>query len=499
MRFKTSQQTEEFLESVFSRVGARNKAVLGRSGLFLALAQGVPTGFRPPDSQGVELNDETVVGDDLKDVVRAALNHRSGGALDENGYRQAFRIHFEYGCFRLKQLWEESSGDQANFVAALLQLSSLDAIGSETDGRLGAKNPQAVVEHEVRVQLAVNEEPWLLNAAGGNSLLIVSGAPGRGKSQLALDLLAQISQQGVRFLFFDLKGELEENPTNARQTENRERFLRLTGARYVRLISEGLPVNPLVRGKNDVENAQIASEIASLIQAFAPQLGAKQERIVREAYQALHNPDFSALARELEQRGERGVALAIIEKIAQFKLFATAENSTAMEEWLSQSQVIDFKQLGNDNETKSLAVAMILNAIMKRLNRNLPVKNNVQPLQMVLFVDEAHLLLPKEGKAGLLGSLARQGRSWGFPVWLASQDADSFLTRGDNATDFAELAECGLHFSPHSLSDGQQRKILGATYSRQLQEGELVMRRGGPIVTGRARQFWRDNGNPPSN
>lgn len=497
MRFKTSQQTEDFLESVFSRVGARNKAVLGRSGLFLAIAQGVPTGFRPPDSQGVELNDETVVGDELKDVVRAALNHRTGGSLDENGYKQAFRIYFEYGCFRLKQLWEESSGDQANFVASLLKLSSLDAIG-DVRGRFDGKRPQAVVEHEVRVQLVANEEPWTLNAAGGNSLLIVSGAPGRGKSQLALDLLGQISQQGVRFLFFDLKGELEENPTNARQTENRENFLRLTGAKYVRLISEGLPINPLVRGKSDVENAQIASEIASLIQAFAPQLGAKQERIVREAYQALRTPDFSALAEELEHRGERGVALAIIEKIAQFQLFATAENAILMEDWLSQSQVIDFKQLGNDNETKSLAVAMILNAIMKRLNRNLPVKNNVQPLQMVLFVDEAHLLLPKEGKAGLLGSLARQGRSWGFPVWLASQDADSFLTRGENATDFAELAECGLHFSPQSLTEGQQRKILGVTYSRPLQEGELVMRRGGRIASGNARQFWRDNGVPPS-
>ena len=70
---------------------------------------------------------------------------------------------------------------------------------------------------------------------------------------------------------------------------------------------------------------------------------------------------------------------------------------------------------------------------------------------MVLFVDEAHLLLPKEGKAGLLGSLARQGRSWGFPVWLASQDADAFVTTGDHATNFAELAECGVHFSPHTL------------------------------------------------
>ena len=89
---------------------------------------------------------------------------------------------------------------------------------------------------------------------------------------------------------------------------------------------------------------------------------------------------------------------------------------------------------------------------------------------MVLFVDEAHLLLPKENKAGLLSLLARQGRSWGFPVWMASQDADKFLTTGTNETNFAELAECGVHFSPHTLTDAEQRMILGGVHSSKVKE-----------------------------
>ncbi len=332
MRFKTSQATEEFLEAAFARVGARNKAVLGRAGLLLALGQGLPSGFKASDSQGLELNDETVVGDELREVVRAALNYRAGNTLDEVGYRHWFRTYFEFGCFRLKQIWEEVNGDQTAFVAALLRLCDLNQIG---EGIRAGEEPQAVVERPVLVQLTEGDEPWLLNAAGGNSLLIISGAPGRGKSQLALDLLMQVARQGVRFLFFDLKGELEENLPNPRQTENRQRFLHATGARYVRLISEGLPVNPLYRGRSEAENAQIAAEIASLVHAFAPQLGAKQKRIIREAYQALREPDFRSLATELEQRGEEGVALAIIEKIAQFNLFTEAPRAVPMERWLA--------------------------------------------------------------------------------------------------------------------------------------------------------------------
>ena len=164
------------------------------------------------------------------------------------------------------------------------------------------------------------------------------------------------------------------------------------------------------------------------------------------------------------------------------------------EEWLNSSIVVDFKQFGTDSETKSLTVALILNFLIKRLNQNLAIKNGIQPLKMVLFVDEAHLLLPKEGKAGLLGQLARQGRSWGFPVWLASQGADAFITGGDNATNFVELAECGIHFSPSSLREPQQRRILGGVINRELVKAEGALRLQGKLLVGPARQFWRDEG-----
>src|SRR3970282_1078669 len=104
MKFDTSSAAHEFIENVFSRVGARNQAVLGRAALFLALGEGVPTEFKPKDAKGVTLNDEQVFADELQNLVRAALNHRATRTLDEGGYRQEFRRHFEYGCQRLRQI-----------------------------------------------------------------------------------------------------------------------------------------------------------------------------------------------------------------------------------------------------------------------------------------------------------------------------------------------------------------------------------------------------------
>lgn len=324
---------------------------------------------------------------------------------------------------------------------------------------------------------------------------MISGQPGSGKSQLALDLLAQLTGYGVRFVFFDMKGELEDDPNNPQQRQIRSRFLEQTGADYVRFVRQDLPINPLYRDQNPAVNAQIANEIASLIRCFAPQLGANQQQALSDAYQRLATPDFPGLLLELQQNGVTGVPVALISRIVDYNLFASAQTAISPEQWLRRSLVIDFKEFGNDSETKALAVALILNFLIKKLGQQLAVKNDVQPLKMVLFVDEAHLLLPKESKVGLLSSLARQGRSWGFPVWLASQDADKFLTQGTNETNFAQLAECGVHFSPQTLSAADQRNVLGSVISQKFKKAEAALcQRGKLQTTGMARQFWKDQG-----
>lgn len=493
MKFDTSSEAHDFIKDVFARVGAGNQAIIGRAALFLALGEGVPAEFKPKDAKGVTLNDEQVVGDDLQDLVRASLNHRAGRSLDESGYRQEFRRHFEYGCQRLRQVWVESGNDQAHFVSALLKLTGGDI------GLTGVVKPvvpaMPVVETEVALKVLVDAPNWSVNGPGtNNGLLVISGQPGSGKSQLALDLLAQLTNHGVRFVFFDMKGELEDDPRNAQLRKTRVPFLEQTGARYVRLIQQVLPINPLYRHPNPTQNAQVAYEIASLIRYFAPQLGAIQERNICDAYQRLPSPDFSSLALEMENSGAKGVDLSIVQKIERFNLFASSQTAVSPEEWLNSSMVIDFKEFGTDSDTKALAVALILNFLIKKMSQQLAVKNDIQPLKMVLFVDEAHLLLPKENKAGLLSSLARQGRSWGFPVWMASQDADKFLTTGTNETNFAELAECGVHFSPQSLSPADQKLILGSVIHQKFKKAEAALRLQGKLQTGMARQFWKDGG-----
>jgi len=64
------------------------------------------------------------------------------------------------------------------------------------------------------------------------------------------------------------------------------------------------------------------------------------------------------------------------------------------------------------------------------------------------------------------------------------QGAGGFITTDDNAANFVELSDCGVHFSPHTLSEQEQRRILGGIVHRELKKAEVALRLQGKLTVG---------------
>ena len=47
---------------------------------------------------------------------------------------------------------------------------------------------------------------------------------------------------------------------------------------------------------------------------------------------------------------------------------------------------------------------------------------------------------------------------------------------------------------PHTLTDTQQLMILGDVIHSKLKKAEVALRFQGKLITGMARQFWKDEG-----
>jgi DNA sulfur modification protein DndE len=503
LRYRPTKAAEESLADIRSVLGLPDKAAAARLAMGRSLYQGgVSLGEARSDlddaEKGTAIQGMHLFGNDTAAWATAISVSADATPQSDHDLRLLVEFHWQRGAKLLDEDFTGCDQSLTDFVASIAERVAIPA--SISDGVTHAsksKAPGNVVNSAVSLNALRDTDAWQLNAAGGNGLVVISGGSGRGKSQLAFDMLAQAARQGVRILFFDLKGELEVAVDDEQKRKTREQFLTATKAEYIRVIDSRLPINPFLAGTTDAEKAQIASEVANLVRCYAHQLGANQEKLIRDSYSAISKPDIESLAAGIEQQGGNGVGYAIIDKLRSFNIFSADKDAMELEEWLSTSRVIDLKGLGNDTETKSLIVAFILNAIIRKLSKQLAVVNGIQPLQMILFVDEAHLILPKEGKAGLLGSLARQGRSWGFPLWLASQDADAFITSGQHGVDFTALADCGVHLSPETLNDAKQRAILGQVMHRPISRGNGVIRLRGKTTVGEIRQFHKDNGAVP--
>ncbi|WP_420737765.1 ATP-binding protein [Bradyrhizobium japonicum] len=270
----------------------------------------------------------------------------------------------------------------------------------------------------------------------------VVGDLGTGKTQLLKSLIYQIGSAAPanrgnrpRVLIFDYKRDYSS-----------EDFVEATGARVVR--PHRLPLN--LFDTRDIGEAGVpwldrfrffADVLDKIYSNIGPVQRDKLKKAVRQAYANGQSPtiyDVHAAYGELLD-GKSDSPMSIIDDLVDMEIFEpNPANCLTFGEFLNGTVVISLDALGQDDRSKNMLVAVMLNMFYENMLR-LPKRPfigadpQLRAIDSFLLVDEADNIMRYE--FDVLRKLLLQGREFGCGVILASQYLRHFKA---GATDYRE-------------------------------------------------------------
>jgi hypothetical protein len=320
---------------------------------------------------------------------------------------------------------------------------------------------------------AFEENPELLNLSDTNLNQLnigVVGDLGTGKTQFLKSLVYQISQSKVenagvqpKFLIFDYKKDYSS-----------EDFVEATGARIQS--PSNLPLNLFdVSGETEDKNAwlrryQFFSDVLDKIYSG---IGPVQRQHLKKAVKASY--EVSKLSGkqptiydvhqqyELLLNGKIDSIFGILDDLVDMELFSRDPGEgSGFSDFLDGVVVIQLNELGQDDRTKNMLVAVMLNLFYENM-LTIPKRPYVgedpqlRVIDSFLLVDEADNILKYE--FDVLKKILLQGREFGVGVILASQYLRHFKV---GASDYREpLLTWFIHKVPNIVP--QELAALGLT------------------------------------
>jgi hypothetical protein len=341
---------------------------------------------------------------------------------------------------------------------------------ASTSRELAAKGLEVRVGDTVD---AFQNEPRSLNLSTTqlNQLNIgVVGDLGTGKTQFLKSLIYQVSEgqaanSGVRprFLIFDYKKDYS-NPD----------FVKATGASVQSPAS--LPLNLFdISSSNGDRNAwlrryQFFSDVLDKIYSgIGPVQRNNLKKAVKAAYDSCGTSGRQPTIYDVHEQygsildGKVDSIFGILDDLVDMELFAREPgDSEAFSKFLNGVVVIQLSELGRDDRTKNMLVAIMLNMFYEHMLTipKRPFRGTDPQLRVIdsfLLVDEADNILQYE--FDVLRKVLLQGREFGVGVILASQFLRHFKTGG---TDYREpLLTWFVHKVPNVTP--QELGALGLT------------------------------------
>ena len=199
------------------------------------------------------------------------------------------------------------------------------------------------------------------------------------------------------------------------------------------------------KGKRDLAIGAKASSFKGMLKKMSPQMGLLQSshltKAIRKAYEIADEknrpfPPMSLIKKCYDNEAKRpDVVSSLFDSVELIELFAEkTEEANNLDEFFAtgKRQIINFAPLKafGDPLLSKFAVSVVLDALVQNMYSSYSAagdynaKLNIQRLNQLVFVDEAHNIIPLD--LGAINKLLREGRSFGHGLLLATQGMSEF-------------------------------------------------------------------------
>lgn len=457
----TSKSNKEVVQRLSRKIlGGASENVIAR----IALGYSLQTGkkftqgeFRIYDSGGKEYKEHILFDAKYKDYFIALICQHYGIHKTNDNIPRYVKLHIDHGLESINVLFENNPKYTIfDFLTDHLEngISHLENV----EVGLGAvkNNSQKIqkgyfaspIKINVGNDLEDDKSPINLNINDtnlyNNCHIAVAGNSGTGKTQFALELLSQFTENSngqVNFIYLDFKGLKDDDLTYY------EPFFKKTKSTFIDAPQTPFPLNPLtfIDNVNEKNKLMGINKFVDIIAKYS-NIGKKQEQSLKDATKAA----FIA-----KKNGEYPTIDEIYEKL--LNLYSDKRDTlTEVMEGLSELDVFDKKPKTNflnknfylslsgdlPNSVRFTSIFLIINYIYNTFMNmeNTPVESEMKGIRYVLLIDEAHVIFKEKKSQELLEKILREIRSKGVSIALLSQGIEEFNQPNFDFSSMCEIA-----------------------------------------------------------
>lgn len=465
INIKTSERNQEVVRQLTAKLPNGTKEnVIARIALGYSLQSGTKFStqeFLKYDSKGKEYKDHILFDAKYRDFYIALVCQHYGIYKTDENIPKYFKLHIDHGLEMMDNIFQNNFNYTfIDFLSDYLEKGidsfndfevSLDHVNNRNQSidKSYFGNPLKITVGEELDSSKDNENPIVLylnnTVQYNNCHIAIAGNSGTGKTQFALEFLAQLTEKSnghVNFIYLDFKGLKHDD------IRVMEPFFQATHSEFIDVPTKKFPINPLtfIDNINEVDRNLGIDKFVDIVCKYS-NLGYRQKAFLREATnEAFYEqkggtyPNIPLINEKLKEiYDKRDTLTEIVDDISRYNIF---EDDTKNQSNFLNKNV--YLSLSGDlsNSVRFTSLFLIVNYIYNTFMNmeNTPVENNNKGIRYVVLIDEAHVIFKEKKYQEILEKMLREVRSKGVAVVLLSQGIEEYNQKDFDFSSMCEIA-----------------------------------------------------------